>query len=438
MFAICLIPVIFNLALSGLFLYKKHFEYTFEWLENQNKIFETFVRGYFKEREADINTLTSNISLISNLVYDDRDKQDAFLHTFLTNYGYQSLLVLNEDKEKLYYEFDYGNHDQGDFLRHAKFISNRMDNKEAGNVTFDYFTVDDTLFGIVAKKSTLRNGKSLYFFLTVNNEHLNNVLFSSSFYVDGAISYLVNKNANGAYFFLTDVVQDGQTFKYGDKASRVPLYWTYADQNVTRDSFVYDDLSGESSLVSYSLLTELDENFILISKIQSKFIVDPLLESSYYISVGVIIVFLVVLFFSNKLKIMMSTDLNSIITFCSDLIAGEKKRKLNVSDYYETNAIKESLMEVSDHLDEDKIRKGYEIKIEKDLRLSKDLKEFSRKSILIIREMFDVNFAAFYYKTDDEFKLLSQYFSSMDKSIPLEDGVVGQCYELNKVLPCTC
>ncbi len=323
LFAICLIPVIFNLVLSGLFLYDKHFDYTFEWLENQNKIFETSVNSYFSEREADINTLTSNASLISNLLSNDKEKQDAFLQTFLTNYGYQSLLLLNEDKETIYYEFDYGNHDQDDFLRHTRFMSNRMDNREVGNVIFDYFTLEGRLFGIVGKKTTLRNGQSVYFFLTVKNVLLNNLLFSSSFYVDGSISYLINKNDNGTYYFLTNVVQGEQTFKYGDKANKIPLYWTYADQNVSRDSFVYDDLSGESALVAYTTVNVLDENFILVSKVQSKYIVSSLLDSIYYVLFGVVVVFMSVLYFSNRIKSIMSNNLNSIMAFCSDLISGE-------------------------------------------------------------------------------------------------------------------
>ncbi len=434
LFAICLIPVLFNLILSGLFLYDKHFEYTFEWLENQNKIFETSIKGYFSERESDINTLTSNAYLISNLVAGDKGVKYSFLENFLTNYGYQSLLILNKNKENIYYEFDYGAHNQEDFERHTKFMANRMDNRETGTVAFDYFTVDGKLFGVVGKKSILSDGEVLYFFLTVNNELLNTLLFSSSFYVDGSISYLVNKNDGGTYYFLTNVMQGEQTFKYGDKAEQIPLYWTYADQNVSRDSFVYDDLSGKSALVAYKQLTELDENFILVSKVQSKYIISTLLDSAYYIVFSVIIMFTLVVYFSNRIKSLMSTNLDSIMSFCSDLITGEEKRRLITSDYYEVNKISDSLVKVANHLDEDKATKGYEIKIEKELRLSKDLNEFSKKTILIFREMFDVNFAAFYYKAEDEFKLISQYFSTMDKTIPLEDGVVGQCYELNKVL----
>ncbi len=434
MFAICLIPVFFNLILSGLFLYDKHFDYTFEWLKNQNKTFETGIKGYFNERESDINTLTSNASLMSDLIYDDKDKLDAFLRTLLTNYGYQSLLVLNENKDNIYYEFEYGHHDQEEFIRQVKFLSNRMDNRELGAVIYDNFTVDNQLFGVVGKKSVLENGKTIYIFLTLNNEQLNNLLFSSSFYVDGYISYLVNKDTNGTYYFLTNVVQEEQTFNFGDKADNIPLYWTYADQKVSRDSFVYEDLSGESSLVVYSVLNVLGEKLILVSKVQAKYIISPLLDSLYYIVFGIFIVFLLVLYFSNRVKKLISTNLHSIMNFCSDLINGEEKRRPIVSDYYEVNVINNSLIEVATHLDEDKVTKEYEIKIEKELRLSTDINEFSRKTILIFREMFDVNFAAFYYKAEDEFKLISQYFSSMDQSIPLKDGVIGQCYELNKVL----
>ncbi|MEX3070413.1 GGDEF domain-containing protein [Vibrio alginolyticus] len=412
-------------------MYDTHSVHTFNWLKNQNKIYGTLIKEYFDERESDINTLAANISLLSSLVSNNTKVNNKYLNTFMSNYGYQSLLVFNEDKEKVYYEFGYGNHDQESFFHNAVIISNRLDNKGYGAVVFDYFIVDGKLFGVVGKKSTLESGKSFYYFLTINNEKLNDILFSSSFYVEGSISYLVNKNSNGDYFFLTDITQGGKTYKYGDSAESIPIYWKYADQNVLKDSYIYKDLTGDKALVAYTRLNELDEDFILISKIQSKYIINPLFEYSYYISFGIVLVLFMVLFFSNKIKDAISLNLTNIMRFCSDLISGEGKIKLKLSEFHETNAIKQSLIGVAKHLDEDSERKGYEIKIEKDLRTSKDLTEFSRKAILIVKEVFDIKCAAFYLKKNDEFELLSQYFCNMENSISSDKGVVTQCYDLN-------
>ncbi len=123
-----------------------------------------------------------------------------------------------------------------------------------------------------------------------------------------------------------------------------------------------------------------------------------------------------------------------IMSFCSELISGNHQKDLVLSNFHETNVIKESLLSVSSHLEEDALRKDYEIQLETSLRPSKNQKEFAYKTITLINKVYNIDFGALYSKSDDEFVLISQYFSSMDESISSTSGIIAHAYELNEVL----
>ncbi len=438
---VCLFPVLLSAILGAMFTYEKQFERTYEWLMNQNKIYESVLDRYFAERVSDINTLEANIPLVSELEnFRAKDLGYAegghyqYLTSFMANYDYKSLLILNGNKERIFYQYDYDRHDKEAFVKHAQLFANRIDSSDRNQVQFDYFRFNNRLFGVVAKKAKMSNGKHYYFFLTVNNEHLNDILNSSSVYVDGAISYLVNKNSSGDYFFLTDVMQDHQAYKYGDKPDKIPLYWKHANGDFDEDRFIYNDLTGDKVLIAYSLVTELDEEFILITKVQSKFVLKFLVQGSYYIVISIIIAIVVIFYYSQAFKRLSEKNMTRIMSFCSDLISGNHQKDLVLSNFYETNAIKESLLSVSSHLKEDSLRKEYEIQLETNLRPSKNQNEFASKAIALINNVYNIDFGAFYSKVDDEFVLLSQYFSSMDESVSSKSGIMAHAYDLNQVV----
>lgn len=428
------VPMVSCFLLSVFFVYDKQVEQSYHWLENQSAIYESVVKRYILERQADINTLSSNLSLISRMESQQDGRYKFYLKTFLSNYEYQSLLILDSDKNPLYKEYDQSSENNDAMESHLLMFAHKLDNQDLGKVVLEYFSINNELFGIVAKKTQFENGDIYYYFLSINNEHLNDILFTSTSNVDSVVSYLVNRNTNGEYFFLTDVIQGNQRFKYGDKSDATPIYWKLAQQEHIRDSFIYNDLSDNEALVFYTKLKMLDEEFILISKIDVRTLFDSMLDYLYYISIFLLIFILIAFYYFSRFNKVINYNVNNIVDFCENICSGKKVRRVTLSDFQETKSIKNSLIRVYDYLHLDEQKKAYEIKMEKELRETENIQSFARKSIVLINQMVDVSLGAFYLKNDDKFELVAQYFSSMDKTVSEDQGVIGQCYELNKVV----
>lgn len=431
-----LTPILFVTVISVSFLYNNYIAFCNNWLENQNKVYESVITRYFNERNSDINTLASNLSIINSLESSVDGQYKKYLTMFMSNYEYESLVILDKGKSLVYSEYsnEIGASTKEALLNSIYSFSSKLDNSELGKNVFDYFVINGRLTGLLGKKVAFENGDVYYYFLNINNEHLNEILTSSSFEVEGAISYLVNKNNNGKYFFLTDVFQGNQMFNYGDISEQIPLYWKFASQNISNDHAYFTDLDNSKSLVSYSLIPVLGERLILISKIQVRYILSKFFYYFVFILFGLVLAFSLTLFVSKRLVISIKFHFSQIKNFCNGLISNSKSKEIKLNEYNETIDLSSELNKVFHFINEDDKRKKFEIRLESELRQCTTLEKFSSRSLRIIDDIIKLNFAAFYQKNDHEFRLLSQYFSSMDERQSLKSGIIAQCYRLNEIV----
>ncbi len=425
---ICLLPLGINALLFSDSVYIKVSRYTTDWLTNQNEIYVGAIKRFFSERQSDINLLSVNIS--SDFVQNQADDQSlkSYLELFVSSYGYKSLVILNSNREVAY---DSSGSDD-DFLSEIKSFSHKIDAESIQSTLFDYFRVNNQLYGVLGKKKILKNGQGMYFFLTVDNEALNDLLSTSTVNVTGMVSYLVNKNADGDYVFLTDVIQDEQHHKYGSLPEHLPLYWKDAEKEIIKPFHTYVDLGGKEVLVAHSVIKLLGENFTIITKLKKEFLSEQLLESMLFNIVGVALstALLWISFIYSKRFIQKNTT--EIKYFCASLVEKGKVNELKLSKFFDDN-IKQDLLYVANHLLKDGRRKSHEIKMETYLRPSKNLKEFAQKTIELFDEIMHLHFGAFYLKEENQFTLLSKRFTAMADSIPIGVGIIGQSYEINKV-----